>query len=183
MFLPGAAARACLPDGGGSPDADGPASGWAVFPGADGAELAFRVEGYEFPDTTDAQNPDSQWLVIHARLRSPGGASAEFTDPCLRLAEARALASWLFALACAPNGGLPADGSTFLGFAEPLLALGLRDVLEDEVLLGVICPDPDEEPRLPAGWPEPLECAIPRAGLLEAARLISAQLDALPPRR
>ncbi|MDR2257435.1 MAG: hypothetical protein LBE25_15770 [Arthrobacter sp.] len=148
----------------------------------DGHAVHLWVRGYEFPDTTDAQNPDSQWLQIGVRLSGPE-LETRFDDPCLTLSEAASLGAWFASLAQTAPGALPEPALTFLDFAEPLLACGLRDAVEDGIKLAVVLPQSDDEPRVPDAWPDVLEVLADREDLAEMAEAWLAELDALPPRR
>lgn len=147
----------------------------------EGHTLYLSVLGYEFPDTVDGRNPDSQWLNIGLRLTAPGFDS-RFTDAALTLREAASLGAWWISLAGTAAGELPDPPLTLLDFAEPLLTFGLRSVDEDSVRLAIVLPQPDDEPRIPEAWPDLLEVEADREDLVEAATAWFTALDSLPPR-
>lgn len=153
-----------------------------VLADEEGHALHLWIGGYEFPEVTDAENPDSQWLQIGVRLSGPE-LEARFTEPCLRLPEAASLGVWLDSLARTAPEALPEPPLTFLDFAEPLLAFGLRGAEEDGVRLAVVLPQSDDEPRVPEAWPDVFEVLAEREELAEMSAEWLAALDALAPRR
>ncbi len=160
------------------PDAPAP----IVLADEEGHALHLWIEGYEFPEVRDAQNPDSQWLQIGVRLSGPE-LEARFAEPCLRLAEAASLGAWLASLSQTAPGALPEPPLTFLDFAEPLLAFGLRGAEEDGLRLAIVLPQSDDEPRVPEAWPDVFEVLADREELAEMSAEWLAALDALDPRR
>ncbi|MDF9715489.1 hypothetical protein [Nocardioides sp. ChNu-99] len=85
-----------------------------------GRGLELTVRGYEFPgaaSTAEAYDPDANWLVVDAVLRT-GAATHRVSEPCLTATEARALADWLRAVA-------DGRGWASLTFTEPTLAFRL----------------------------------------------------------
>ncbi|WP_147433600.1 WapI family immunity protein [Galactobacter caseinivorans] len=147
----------------------------------EGHTLYLSVQGYEFPGTTDSQNPDSQWLNIGVRLTAPGFDS-RFAEAALTLREAASLGAWWTSLAATAPGELPDPPLTLLDFHEPLLAFGLRSVDQDAVRLAIVLPQSDDEPRIPEAWPDVLEVEADREDLAEAATAWFTALEALPPR-
>lgn len=158
-----------------------PDHAWARWEGPDGFELSLALGAYEFPEVSDSQNPDSQWLQVHLRFRGPG-IDQSFSDPCLTLTDAASLAIWWETLAVTAPGALPEPAITFLDFAEPQLAFGLRSSEAEGIRLAIVSPQPDDDTRIPEAWPDPLEVLVPREVLAANAAAWVRSINALAPR-
>ncbi|MGI9022721.1 MAG: WapI family immunity protein [Acidimicrobiales bacterium] len=73
--------------------------------GSAGSELGLSIVGYQFPEET-VDPWDSNALLVAVRVVSPHGRW-EVVDPCLTTWEAAQLASWMTAVATAPDRAAP----------------------------------------------------------------------------
>jgi hypothetical protein len=156
--------------------------------GQDGTWLILRVDGYQFPAATN--DLDEQWLMITGEI-SLTGRSWSFTDPCLMIDEARALATWLHAAATGhiqprqlPTGP-DEEWTPDLSFTEPVLAFSLGSgspglVFRVNVSLEAAPPWARGDQRAPWGYAIDLQLSAPE--LEKAANEWTNDLGKLPQR-
>jgi hypothetical protein len=104
--------------------------------GSNGIAVDLRPLRWQFPH--DAGPWDDQWLVIGGAV-DLGDQSWSFTDPCLLIGEARALAQWLRDAAenrIPPDPAAPdEEPEPSLSFMEPVLGFSLAVRRDDEVVV------------------------------------------------
>jgi hypothetical protein len=150
--------------------------------------LILRVTGYQFPHPPN--DLDAQWLMITGEISLTGRKWA-FTDPCLQVAEARALATWLHSAATGhiQPGRLPAkpddNWSPDLSFTESVLAFSLGSgppglVLRVNASLEAAPPWARDDHRRP--WGYAIDLRVSTSDLEQAADEWSDDLRNLPQR-
>ncbi|MGW7379134.1 WapI family immunity protein [Streptomyces sp. NPDC054794] len=101
--------------------------------------IALRPVGYQFP-AAPGNRYDDNWLVIEGAVTTPEG-NWSFTDPCLLTHEARAVATWLRAVAAGTMAVTEPDDEGWLSpdtwFVEPVLAFSLADQRDDGTVIRV----------------------------------------------
>jgi hypothetical protein len=94
-----------------------------------GTSVELQPLRYQFPDYKPRRGEmfdewDANWLVIRGRVTTPD-QTWSFTDPCLTVAEASELATWLRAVAAAEVLPPGAGRSGAIEFTEPNLSVTL----------------------------------------------------------
>jgi len=106
----------------------------------DGAVFELRPDGYEHPALTTPGEPDANWLIVHAMVRTAAGESWTFDEPSLTTWEAVELLDWLQAAAAGrlePTDDPGSDAASTLTFIEPHLAFSVAAVEGEQTLLRV----------------------------------------------
>ena len=96
----------------------------------DGALVALRIAGYQFPDYRWAHDEDANWLQIRGSITLANGKTWAFEDPCLRTWDARELGSWLSEVAAGVVPPSPVTGGEpegLLYFLEPNVAFSVEE--------------------------------------------------------
>jgi hypothetical protein len=103
-----------------------------------GSYLDLRPHGYQldFVANEDDDDDDDDWLVIGAKVRTDDHREWDFTDPCLVVAEAWELATWLDQVAMGQVAAAPRS-EVQLCFIEPNLAFSVAAVSAERVELRV----------------------------------------------
>ena len=142
---------------------------------------------WQFP--ADAGEWDDQWLVIRGRV-DLGNRNWSFTDPCLLMADARAVARWLQA---ASDGRIRAsqrdcggEPEPDLVFLEPALGFSVAEYQEAGLVVCIHLAAEAAPPWLRARDPHvahlAVELAVDASQLAAAASEWTGQLNALPAR-
>ena len=155
--------------------------------GNDGPAVSLRPVGWQFPPDVGAW--DDQWLVVSGTV-DLGDRTWSFSESCLLMPEARALATWLREVAegrVEPDPTARPDGESSLSFVEPLLGFTVTARAGDESVVRVQfaaeATPPwlrDDEHHYSAGYAVELRLRADR--LLAAAEAWTHELDALPGR-
>lgn len=123
----------------------------------DGASVTLWPTGYEFGSGSAARDAwDANWLLVRGEVRTAGGATWTFHEPCLTTWDAARVLRWLRAtgsgavapititavaeLADAAGPQTDARGEDFvglLGFVEPNLGFSVASLDDEDVVLRV----------------------------------------------
>ncbi len=161
--------------------------------GTQGGTVSLLPVGYQYPALAarGEHDWDANWLVIGGEVRTDGGHTWSFTEPCMTTWEAARLAEWLREVA---SGGVepvavdgPADDDRVLAFTEPTLAFGLVSRRGEDVALRVhLSLDPqapaadDDNPTGLTEYVVPITVSL--ADLTTAARIWADELASFPAR-
>jgi hypothetical protein len=108
---------------------------------SDGASVELRPTRYQFPaDPIEPEDWDANWLEVHGEIRTAGGESWTFDDPCLTTWEAQELRDWFRAAAEGRVSvtAVPCEESPgVLAFTEPNLGFSLAALEADHLVLRV----------------------------------------------
>ncbi len=160
--------------------------------GTQGATVSLLPVGYQYPALAarGEHDWDANWLVIGGEVRSDGGHTWSFTEPCMTTWEAARLGDWLREVA---SGGVepalvdgPADDRV-LAFTEPTLAFGLVSRRGQDVVLrfhlSLDAQAPAADDHNPTGLTEyVVPIAVSLADLTAAARSWFDELASFPAR-
>jgi len=110
--------------------------------GTHGASVSLLPVGYQYPHLTGggAQDWDANWLIIAGDVRTDGGRTWSFTDPCMTTWDAARLGEWLREVLSGAVEPVPADRpgtDQLLVFTEPTVALSVASRRSAGIVLRV----------------------------------------------